>query len=211
MDAQLVGILRSVQLEIAQDAELLLCAHQDCGFTLSPNPAQVTRHLYERHSVPQEKRRQVTKLLKAGLQLRDPGSAQPRKDGVPRDPRLPSLDGFLCEGCGFWSMSKEAITRHVGREHSSTETRIRRAGPNPYTPVHLQSWVRNPRGSRYWTVTDDAVHPELLTAEPEPALARERVPQPRSSPAARERPRPCVYRATTMARADRLAANIREG
>ncbi|KAK1989713.1 hypothetical protein LX36DRAFT_535193, partial [Colletotrichum falcatum] len=110
-------ILTSVQLSIIDDAQLLICSHEDCLIALSPTPSGVTEHLRSRHQIPAERRKQVTSLLRrSDLHLKEPGSAEPRPDGAPIGRRLRCYDGFLCDLCLFRTISKPMIMRHLGRE-----------------------------------------------------------------------------------------------
>lgn len=109
--------LGGVHLEIADDAGLLLCSHPECGFALSPKAAQVNDHLRKRHSIPSGKRQEISRILRALRGLKDPVSAEPREDGVDRDPSLLCVDGFLCRWCSFRTIHRATALRHVSSAH----------------------------------------------------------------------------------------------
>ncbi|KAK1957311.1 hypothetical protein LY78DRAFT_546307, partial [Colletotrichum sublineola] len=106
-------ILTSVQLSIIDDAQLLICSHENCLIALSPTQSGVTEHLRSRHQIPAERRKQVISLLRRlDLRLQEHSSARPRPDGAPIDRRLRCYDGFLCGLCPFRIISKPMIVRH---------------------------------------------------------------------------------------------------
>jgi hypothetical protein len=167
MDSHLMAILGSVQLEIIHETNLLVCGRPGCLFALSPSAAQVTEYLRKRHDVASQKRRQVTDFLRTrlGALLQDPKVVNPRKDGSSVDRRLQRHEGFLCTSCGFRTVNKPTVVRHVSQEHPAIAQRVHGCAADVYIRVQLQSGTRNPAQSGYWTVIENTKHVGALQAE----------------------------------------------
>lgn len=147
------GLLGRFQLIVDPSAQILICCRADCCFALSPIASQVSDHLRDKHHVPSEERREVTRFLRYNVPpLRNPIDAPPREDGSPRDPYLPVADGFTCKFCDNRTINKRSIIRHVTKVHESTRLRMGVKKVALYEPVYLQSWTRNPAEGWYWSV-----------------------------------------------------------
>jgi hypothetical protein len=98
--------------------------------SLSPQGAQVTEHLSKRHSLPLQRRYNITNTLriihKTGvLILADSKTACARPDYTPADADLQTITGFHCKGCGVRTRNKETGVRHIRREHADSPIFIR--------------------------------------------------------------------------------------
>ncbi|KAH7471776.1 hypothetical protein FOMA001_g13799 [Fusarium oxysporum f. sp. matthiolae] len=146
-------LLSRLKLSIESRARVLICCHDTCRFALASDPAQVSEHLRRKHKVTAADRRQLTRFLSASTQeLRDPSEARVRKDGLPYDPDLCLVHGYICKFCTERTASSQVISRHVASNHEEERLRLGVRRKAMYEPAFLQAWTKSPPGGRYWIV-----------------------------------------------------------
>ncbi|KAK1950832.1 hypothetical protein LY78DRAFT_708415 [Colletotrichum sublineola] len=126
----------------------LIC--RPCGYALKPFGERVSRHLAEKHNVPQSERRGLNGLIKS-IGLPDPNEIPLRPDGLPPHPDLTIVIGHACRHCDYRTASTDLISRHVARMHGFKDARQADGWQRDHirSGLSLQSWSQNgPRG--YW-------------------------------------------------------------
>jgi Orsellinic acid/F9775 biosynthesis cluster protein D len=149
-------LLTNLKLYIDHNARVLVCRRNQCLCALSTAGSRVTTHLRDKHNVPSDARKGLTKMLRSQGIL-DPDEAPPREDGSPEHPYLRTYDGFACGGCTFRTVSLQSMKRHFsdptmrdqcrhyGQFRSSNEL------DELFQYVFLQTWVSGP-GRQYWLI-----------------------------------------------------------
>ncbi|PKK42476.1 hypothetical protein CI102_13172 [Trichoderma harzianum] len=79
--------LNALGLCVEPGAGILICGYGECKHALSVRASHVTTYLWEKHKVPLEARKNLTKSLKT-LNLQNSDRAPPRNDGSPEHPLL---------------------------------------------------------------------------------------------------------------------------
>ncbi|KAL7940249.1 hypothetical protein V8C42DRAFT_338129, partial [Trichoderma barbatum] len=151
--------LAALRLCVEPEASVLICGHDECKRALSPNDSHATTHLWEKHKIPREARRNLTNILKT-LNLQHPDQAPPRIDGSPEHPLLHIYEGFACSGCKFRSLSLRLTKQHYSdtlpaghscpyNSHVTRQNRLEIDHLIRY--VYLQTWAT---GSvrQYWII-----------------------------------------------------------
>ena len=157
--------LEAVELYLDLETRFLICCHEKCRHALCPKRSQITSHLRDEHGVAAETRNGVTSIIKglARPGICDPTEGSPRKDGSPHHPKLRTYNGFACEGCLYRTTGRQAIIRHVSKDHLllPQASKVRAAGH--YRNVYLQSWLSGAQRA-YWISTSPG--PESGSIEP---------------------------------------------
>ncbi|KAI5456258.1 hypothetical protein BGZ63DRAFT_325556, partial [Mariannaea sp. PMI_226] len=104
-------LLMNLQLHIGPNARVLICCRNECLCALSTNGSRVTTHLRDKHNIPADMRKGLTKVLKT-QRLLDPDKAFPREDGLPEHPYLRAYDGFDYNGCTFRTVRLQSMKHH---------------------------------------------------------------------------------------------------
>ncbi|KAH7009277.1 uncharacterized protein B0I36DRAFT_356763 [Microdochium trichocladiopsis] len=151
-DASLPGAFRFS--ESNYQYQVLICRRPECRHAISPHGAQVTAHLWNKHSVPLADRLGLTEHIRDNYPqgLRRPTDAVLPPCGSKPHPDLQIYDGFSCRKCVFFTTSFHELTRHLSHNHLDGETATRPRIGLLYDDVYLQSWAGGP-DRRYWTVT----------------------------------------------------------
>ncbi|KAL6789482.1 hypothetical protein GGI42DRAFT_347252 [Trichoderma sp. SZMC 28013] len=155
--------LNALGLAIEPSAGILICSYDECKHALSVRASHVTTHLWEKHKVPLEARKNLPKVLKT-LHLQNPDQAPPRNDGSPEHPLLQVYEGFACSGCRFRSLNLRLTKQHytnplpAGQScpYNSHETQ-RNSNHNIdnfIQYVYLQTWATG-SARQYWTIKRD--------------------------------------------------------
>ncbi|KFA55188.1 hypothetical protein S40293_09894 [Stachybotrys chartarum IBT 40293] len=167
------SFLACLGLWVDPSAELLLCTSANCQYSLCIKKAQVTSHLRDKHDIPAASRIGVTRLLRH-LDLGNPNSAAPPKDGSPEHPKLQMYKGFACLHCDFRTIHLPSMRRHPS-DKSALSYSIRdmpsmirhQASTNDFfQPIYLQTWARGPN-CRYWLASRDG----SFQRSPEPDMS----------------------------------------
>lgn len=105
--------LTKLGLHVDLEAHVLICFQDECGYTLSIKDSRVTTHLRDKHNIPDNERKGLTRFLKS-LQpnLRDPNDATTRPDGSAEHDLLKVHDGCACKKCEFRTTSLQSMRRH---------------------------------------------------------------------------------------------------
>ncbi|KAI5455742.1 hypothetical protein BGZ63DRAFT_137258 [Mariannaea sp. PMI_226] len=149
-------LLTNLQLYIDPNARVLICCRNECLCALSTDGSRVTTHLRDKHNIPADMRKGLTKVLKT-QRLLDPDKALPREDGLPEHPYLRTYDGFDCDGCTFRTVSLQSMKRHFSDPamHDQCrhygQTRSANEFDELFQYVFLQTWVSGP-GRQYWLI-----------------------------------------------------------
>ncbi|KAH7199225.1 hypothetical protein BKA60DRAFT_430884, partial [Fusarium oxysporum] len=151
-------LLRNLQLFIDYEAHAVICCRKECQYALSIAGSHVTTHLREKHHVPEDARKGLTKILKCIPGLLSPDLIQPWEDGSTEHPHLRTHDGFHCDGgCNFRTASFQLIKRHFSDQQMQGkclhfgETRSFKDLDSLFHYVYLQTWASGP-GRQYWIV-----------------------------------------------------------
>lgn len=150
------SILSHMDLYLDRDRHLLICSRPECGFALSVRSSQITAHLRDKHDVPVNVRRDLTRYLRQNYHgyLRDPTDAIPSADGS--DVRLPLrlFEGFACRTCTYRTVNIQCLGRHVTHTHLHGRSATRKNLEGTFDCVFLQAWTYSGRGKeqRYWIV-----------------------------------------------------------
>jgi hypothetical protein len=91
-------LLRNLQLFIDYEAHAVICCRQECQSALSNAGSRVTTHLRDKHHVPEDARKGLTKILKSIPGLLNPDLIQPREDGSTEHPHLRTSMAFIAAG-----------------------------------------------------------------------------------------------------------------
>ena len=148
--------LAQFQLYANPNERLLICCHRECGFALSVARSQVTSHLREKHSVPEELRKGLTQYLNKEHphDFRDPATLPTRSDGSPPHPKLQLHEGYACRLCHYRTTNPFKIAQHLSKEHRNGQRTSRSELDNSYDDVYLQTWTHLAHGveQQYWVV-----------------------------------------------------------
>ncbi|KAH6974818.1 hypothetical protein EDB80DRAFT_659046 [Ilyonectria destructans] len=150
--------LTNLGLFVDQEAQVLICFRDECEYALCVKGSRVTTHLRDKHNIPEEARKGLTRFLKTLPQpsLRDPDKATPRADGSPEHDLLRVYDGFACSKCGFRTISLQSMRRHFSDPLSSqcpnyVTAQGRRDIDELFEYVFLQTWATGPN-REYWII-----------------------------------------------------------
>jgi hypothetical protein len=90
--------LEKLQLSIDYKEQLLICCRSECGYALAVRHSQVTSHLRDKHQVPEEDRRGLTRYLTSIYPegFCNPADLAPRDNGSDAHPLpvLPVVQNF---------------------------------------------------------------------------------------------------------------------
>jgi hypothetical protein len=145
------SLLTALNLSFDPDGPALICT--TCKYALAVSGSQVTSHLWNKHKICLESRRDVTPLIRS-LQIPHPTDIALRPDESPVHPHLELYRGYTCITCKDRTVNLDLITRHV---HSCcplprAATSSRRRNPDDlYQDVLLQTWGSGAL-RRYWIV-----------------------------------------------------------
>jgi hypothetical protein len=144
--------LEELGLHLNSPEAAVLCVH--CKFALKPTGDRVTRHLGEKHNVPNALRAWVSQYIRS-LKLSDPSKLAPRPDGSPYHPHLAVSLGAACKHCDYRTTSTDLLGRHLVKSHGRKRKSSSWMRDDVIEGVLLQSWVQS--GTRgFWIVDRNA-------------------------------------------------------
>lgn len=140
--------LASLGLHLHRPERAIICVQ--CQYALQPSGERVSKHLWEKHTVPAEAREGLSIYIKH-LQLPDPNRLPLRPDGHDPHPHLAVQPGAACKQCAYRSTSLQLVARHLSKEHHQKTGRKDWFRDGIRDNLRLQSWTQNgPR--EYWIV-----------------------------------------------------------
>lgn len=147
------SLLASVNLVFDPRGPALIC--KTCQYALAVSKSQVTTHLWKKHGILAESRRDVTLLIRS-IVIPNPLEIAPRPDESLCHPHLKLFRGYDCVSCQYRSINLDMMTRHVSSccPDPLPSSRHRRNPDTLYRDVLLQTWVFGTR--KYWTVCEAA-------------------------------------------------------
>ena len=153
--------LIAVNLEYA----VLLCAKPQCR--RAQTVKGIEEHFRKFHHEKPAIRREISKFGRALAQrdvrfLRHYSIVELPADGLAPQAIVAIVDGFSCNNCCFYTVSRANIRIHVNKQHS------RRGEEDEliFAQVRLQSWY-GPKRERYWVVDEGAAAVEHVMRRPE--------------------------------------------
>jgi hypothetical protein len=132
-DAYWYRRLESLGIVLNQPERVLICCRDGCGYALQVSGQRVKNHLWEKHQIPKETRSGLTYFIRS-LNLPDPRSVPPRKDGVEPHPHLAEILG------PYRTISPKLIGHHLSC-HGFRRGRKDWVQDDPKDHVVLQCWV----------------------------------------------------------------------
>lgn len=148
MSETTVTDLAALGLHLNRPEPALICLQ--CRYALQTSGDAVTKHLWERHSIPTSARLGLTSLVRS-LRLPDPNTIETRLDGSAPHPHLVAQRGVICRHCKFRSINAELVRKHLAKEHGLRGQKGGAVRDHFDDSVWLQSWTQN--GPRvYWTI-----------------------------------------------------------
>ncbi len=153
-------LLAAVNLVYDPLGPALIC--KTCQYALAVSKSQVTSHLWEKHSICPESRRDITPLIRS-LEISNPTELPLRPDHSLVHPYLQVYHGYTCVTCKHRTINLDTITRHVIYccPPPRAATAPRRRNPDDlYHDVLLQSWVSG-ASRKYWIVRRADAHDPL--------------------------------------------------
>ncbi|KAJ3453401.1 hypothetical protein MRS44_017648 [Fusarium solani] len=153
-------LLGSLHLFHDAEARVLICTRDQCKFALSTGPSRVTTHLRDKHNIPSEARKGLSRLLKSlpPPGLLDPEEAPPRADRSAEHDKLRVYEGFACVHCVFRTINLQLMRRHLSDppddcSFQNTQSRIRRRRDldQQFECVYLQTWTTGST-RKYWII-----------------------------------------------------------
>ncbi|KAJ3453805.1 hypothetical protein MRS44_018437 [Fusarium solani] len=153
-------LLSNLNLFHDAGARVLICTQDDCKFALSNGPSRVTTHLRDKHNIPTEARKGLSRLLKSLSPpgLLDPDEAPLRADGSSEHDKLRVYEGFACIHCPFRTISRQLMRRHLSSPPDDCRFKADHARPRPrrdldqqFECVYLQTWTTGST-RRYWII-----------------------------------------------------------
>ncbi|KAH7191394.1 hypothetical protein BKA60DRAFT_427641, partial [Fusarium oxysporum] len=105
VESMAMELLNSLQLFTDYNAPAVICCRRECQSVLSIAGPRVITHLRDKHHIPEDARKGLTKILKSIPGLLNPDFIQSREDGSTEHPHLRTYDGFHCGGCSFRTVS----------------------------------------------------------------------------------------------------------
>lgn len=140
--------LDSIGLVLSESDRILICKH--CKYALQPSGQTVSKHLWEKHSLPARDRAGLNAYIRS-LALQDPNTVPRRPDGSSAHSNLLVHDGFACSQCVYRTTSENLLRRHLSQQHGAHAPRTSEIDPQFWSKVRLQSWTQN--GKReFWVI-----------------------------------------------------------
>jgi hypothetical protein len=113
--------LTAVNLVYDPQGPALIC--KTCQYAMAVSKSQATSHLWEKHRICPEFRRDITPLTRS-LDIPNPIDIRCRPDGSLAHPHLELYRGYACLSCKCRNINLETLTRHVSssctRPHTSS-------------------------------------------------------------------------------------------
>lgn len=148
--------LLGLGLVFSRADDALICSH--CMYALKPFGQTVSKHLWEKHSVPAKERSGLNALV-LKLKLPDPNTLPTSQDWSPAHPYLALQAGFVCLQCNYRTTSKDLLQRHLSKEHGQGRSDEDLGRGKIWTEVSLQSWSQN--GKRNFWIVEPAIDQDM--------------------------------------------------
>jgi hypothetical protein len=140
--------LSQLGLVLCENDRIVICKH--CKYALQPSGQTVSKHLWEKHSVPAKDRAGLNAFV-GSLKLQDPNSVSSCPDGSPAHPHLIVQRGVTCLQCRYRTTSTNLLQRQTTKEHGQRKCRDESDKGTLWVETELQSWSQN--GKReFWIV-----------------------------------------------------------
>jgi hypothetical protein len=159
--------LSDLGLVLCKADGVLICLH--CKYSLQPSGQTVSKHLWEKHSLPAKDRAGLNAFVR-GLDLQDPNTISPCSDGSPAHPRLIVQRGVTCLQCRYHTTSSNLLQRHMGKEHGQRKCRDGSDKGTLWAEASLQSWSQ--QGKRDFWIVKDRQEDEPSAVEQSPRRKR---------------------------------------
>jgi hypothetical protein len=140
--------LSDLGLVLCEADGVLVCAH--CKCSLQPSGQTVSKHLWEKHSLPAKDRAGLNAFVR-GLELQDPNVLPPSPDGSPVHPHLAVQRGVTCLQCRYRTNSPTLLQRHMAKEHGQRKCRDGSDKDIFWAEAGLQSWSQQEKRD-FWIV-----------------------------------------------------------
>jgi hypothetical protein len=140
--------LLGLGLVLSKSDDALICSH--CLYALKPFGQTVSKHPWEKHSVPAKERSGLNALV-LKLKLPDPNTLPTSQDWSPAHPYLALQAGVVCLQCNYRTTSKDLLQRHLSKEHGQRRSDEDLGRGKIWTEVSLQSWSQNGK-RKFWIV-----------------------------------------------------------
>ena len=145
---EIVGRLSDLGLVLCKADVVVVCFH--CKYSLQPSGQTVSKHLWEKHSLPAKDRAGLNAFVR-GLELQDPNVLPPSPDESPAHPHLAVQRGVTCLQCRYRTISPTLLQRHMAKEHGQRKCRDGSDKDILWAEASLQSWSQ--QGKRdFWIV-----------------------------------------------------------
>jgi hypothetical protein len=153
------SLLTAVNLVFDPTGPALIC--KTCQYTLAVSGSQVTSHLWNKHQICPESRRDITPLIRS-LKIPNPRDIHLRPDQSLVCLHLVVYRGYACLNCKHRTINLETMTRHVSSCcHLPRVPSTCRQNPDDlYQDVLLQTWVSG-ASRKYWIVRQALKHDPL--------------------------------------------------
>jgi hypothetical protein len=153
------SVLAAVNLVFDPLGPALIC--KTCHYALAVSRSRVTSHLWEKHQISAESRRDITLLIRS-IQIPNPTEIPLRLDQSLIHPLLKVFRGYACVSCKYRTINLDMMTRHVSSCCSPPRvpSRRRRSPDDIYQDVFLQTWVSG-ASRKYWIVREASTHDPL--------------------------------------------------
>lgn len=140
--------LSDLGLVLCEVDGVIICVR--CRYALQPSGQTVSKHLWEKHSLPAKDRAGLNAFVR-GLGLQDPNGLSPRPDESSAHPHLIVQRGVTCLQCRYRTTSPNLLQRHIAKEHGQQKRRDGSDKGILWAEADLQSWSQN--GKRdFWMV-----------------------------------------------------------
>jgi hypothetical protein len=150
---------------------VLVCVH--CKHSLQPSGQTVSKHLWEKHSLPAKDRAGLNAFVRS-LELQDPNALPPCPDGSPAHPHLAVQCGMTCLQCRYRTTSPTLLQRHMAIEHGQRKYPGGSDKGILWAEATLQSWSQ--QGKRdFWIVKTTREDGPLLVEQSPLSTGEEKV------------------------------------
>jgi hypothetical protein len=153
--------LSGLSLVLSREDEALICSR--CMYALQPFGQTVSKHLWEKHSIPAKDSSGLNALV-IELKLPDPNTLPRHQDWSQAHPHLAVQSGAVCLQCNYRSTSADLLQRHLSKEHGQRRADMDIQRGNVWREVGLQIWSQD--GKReFWIVESNVDQATTLPIE----------------------------------------------
>jgi hypothetical protein len=141
--------LESIGLILCRVDSVIICIC--CKYALQPYGQTVSKHLWEKHSIPAKDRAGLNDYVRT-LGFQDPNTIPTSRDGSPPHPHLIIHSGATCLQCDYRTTSTNLLQRYLAKDHGQKKGQTDTDGRGIRAEVNLQSWSQNGQ-RKSWIVT----------------------------------------------------------